>query len=212
MANGIAAEDEDVGGMTPPWKRRRGGEIGRDWKCDVDDCDKDFKSRTARATHINVTHLGRRDHTCPHENCKQSYGYKHLLQRHLAKVHVSVASDSGISSSEDDGAIDLVDANPSGRSKPSGSLDIDTLTGQSYAKRAHANIADSKALHCPYPDVDMLMDTSANEQEIPVGLHCQYAFSRAYDLRRHLRAAHKFDCAKEKLEEWVKDRKRVAHA
>lgn len=44
MANGIAAEDEDVGGMTPPWKRRRGGEIGRDWKCDVDDCDKDFKS------------------------------------------------------------------------------------------------------------------------------------------------------------------------
>lgn len=27
-----------------PRKRRRGGEVGRDWVCDVDGCDKDFKS------------------------------------------------------------------------------------------------------------------------------------------------------------------------
>jgi hypothetical protein len=28
----------------PPRKRRRGGEVGRDWKCTEDGCDKDFKS------------------------------------------------------------------------------------------------------------------------------------------------------------------------
>jgi len=28
----------------PPPKRRRGGECGRDWTCDVGDCDKDFKT------------------------------------------------------------------------------------------------------------------------------------------------------------------------
>lgn len=27
-----------------PKKRRRGGEVGRDWVCDVLGCDKDFKS------------------------------------------------------------------------------------------------------------------------------------------------------------------------
>ena len=27
-----------------PKKRRRGGEVGRDWICDVPGCDKDFKS------------------------------------------------------------------------------------------------------------------------------------------------------------------------
>lgn len=27
-----------------PAKKRRGGEIGRDWKCDISDCGKDFKS------------------------------------------------------------------------------------------------------------------------------------------------------------------------
>lgn len=28
----------------PPRKRRRGGELGRDWVCDIDQCEKDFKS------------------------------------------------------------------------------------------------------------------------------------------------------------------------
>lgn len=27
-----------------PRKRRRGGEMGRDWKCDIEGCEKDFKS------------------------------------------------------------------------------------------------------------------------------------------------------------------------
>jgi general transcription factor IIIA len=171
--------------------------------------------KKALAIHISVTHLGRRDYVCPHENCKQAYGYKHLLERHLAKVHVSVAPDSGIStdsSSEDDDTTEAVDANSSGRlnakSKPFESLDIDTLTGQLYAKRTHASVVDSKALRCPYPGVDELADALANEQEISMGPRCQYAFSRAYDLRRHLKAVHNIDSSKERVDEWVKDRKK----
>jgi len=34
------SSDED----RPPRKRRRGGEVGRDWKCEVEGCAKDFKS------------------------------------------------------------------------------------------------------------------------------------------------------------------------
>lgn len=37
------AEGTDGEGSRPR-KRRRGGEMGRDWKCEVDDCDKEFKS------------------------------------------------------------------------------------------------------------------------------------------------------------------------
>ena len=36
--------DGDDDDDDPPLKKRRGGEIGRDWKCDVEGCDKDFKS------------------------------------------------------------------------------------------------------------------------------------------------------------------------
>jgi len=38
------ADSEDLDVMEPRQKRRRGGELGRDWRCDVDGCDKDFKS------------------------------------------------------------------------------------------------------------------------------------------------------------------------
>jgi len=47
---GIEAEIEKKQGTDveddgdPPSKRRRGGEYGRDWTCNVGDCDKDFKS------------------------------------------------------------------------------------------------------------------------------------------------------------------------
>ena len=214
----IADENEAV---EPPRKRRRGGEIGRDWKCDVDGCDKDFKSvgialtsqsvfsnipvqKRALANHINVTHLGRRDHVCPYENCKQAYGYKHLLQRHLARVHESVASDAGSTSIDSPSEEDTVDAMLSERSvklRPSKLLDIDTFTGQLYAKRTQANVADYKAFRCPYPHMSGL---STNEQEMPGGPRCEYAFSRAYDLRRHLKAEHNVDSAKEKVAMWVR--------
>lgn len=36
--------EEDADGEARPKKRRRGGEMGRDWKCGVEGCGKDFKS------------------------------------------------------------------------------------------------------------------------------------------------------------------------
>jgi general transcription factor IIIA len=38
----VMSETEDLDG--PPLKKRRGGELGRDWKCTMDGCEKDFKS------------------------------------------------------------------------------------------------------------------------------------------------------------------------
>ena len=43
MGDGVVIED-DIYGEETPRGRRRGGELGRDWKCDVDGCAKDFKS------------------------------------------------------------------------------------------------------------------------------------------------------------------------
>ena len=37
-------EDGSSGEDGPSRKRRRGGEVGRDWKCEVEGCTKDFKS------------------------------------------------------------------------------------------------------------------------------------------------------------------------
>jgi general transcription factor IIIA len=40
-----------------PAKRRRGGEYGRDWKCDVDGCTKDFKSVRTSTAFLPVSFL-----------------------------------------------------------------------------------------------------------------------------------------------------------
>jgi len=39
-----AALEEAAGEDERPLKRRRGGEVGRDWVCDIDGCPKAFKS------------------------------------------------------------------------------------------------------------------------------------------------------------------------
>ena len=36
--------DKDENGEGSPKKRRRGGELGRDWVCEAEGCGKDFKS------------------------------------------------------------------------------------------------------------------------------------------------------------------------
>jgi hypothetical protein len=44
------SSDEDA----PPQKRRRGGEVGRDWKCEVEGCTKDFKSVRSSAFSVKT--------------------------------------------------------------------------------------------------------------------------------------------------------------
>jgi len=183
-----AVNTEDVEGE-PPRKKRRGGEVGRDWKCDVDGCTKDFKSKKALTTHTNITHLGRRDHVCPHETCKQTFGYKHLLQRHLAKRHT--ASSSSESSDEDTTTCLPTPA--------ADKMDIDTITGNTYAQTASRKLKAAKALRCPYPHLDDLA-------VVPAGPPCDYVFSRAYDLRRHLQSEHDVVVDKDSVDLWVRVR------
>jgi hypothetical protein len=146
-------------------------------------------------THTNVTHLGKRDFACHHTDCDQAFGYKHLLQRHLAKAHPSQSELESDSSSSGDDITQKAE------------FDIDTITGLAYAKRAEEMVKSAKSLHCPYPHLQSLKadlnlpsctDASSSRR------NCDYVFSRGYDLRRHLGASHDVKISKEIIDEWVK--------
>ncbi|TRM69208.1 hypothetical protein BD626DRAFT_553760 [Schizophyllum amplum] len=202
------AEDDDG----PPRKKRRGGEVGRDWKCDVAGCGKDFKSKKALTTHTNVTHLGHRDFICVHEECGRAFGYKHLLQRHVAKVHLRSSS----SSEEDEGPYDapgddaFEDGGPGSGddAQQEGANLIDLITGSTYAKKAQDKLRTATSLCCPYPHLSGLPFVVASASTAPSSRVCDYFFSRAYDLRRHLRATHAVETDKDALDVWVKKEKR----
>ncbi|KAJ3517252.1 hypothetical protein NLJ89_g624 [Agrocybe chaxingu] len=204
---GIA--DSDNENDEPPKKRRRGGEHGRDWKCEAPSCDKDFKSKKALQTHTNVTHLGKRNFVCHHADCKQAFGYKHILQRHLAKVHSSKRSgqDSSEESSEEESHKE---------EKTHGhelDFDIDMITGNTYAKQASENLKHARVLQCPFPDLkDFPVESPANtsrdvEVQDTSRTKCDYVFSRGYDLRRHLKASHEIVVSKEVIDAWVRRHK-----
>ncbi|KAJ7287319.1 transcription factor iiia [Mycena rebaudengoi] len=186
-----AVGSEDENDDEPPRKKRRGGELGRDWKCNVGGCTKDFKSKRALTTHTNVTHLGRRDHACPHESCQHTFGYKHLLQRHLATHHAS--SSSAAESSDED---------PRPAPKPA-TNSIDVITGHTYAQNAQEKLRTAKAVQCPYPHLQGLASLP-NPGEAGGSGGCEYVFSRAYDFRRHLKTVHDVAVEKETVDRWVR--------
>ncbi|KIK90842.1 hypothetical protein PAXRUDRAFT_662159 [Paxillus rubicundulus Ve08.2h10] len=179
-----------------PLKRRRGGELCRDWKCDFAGCEKDFKSKKALTTHHNVIHLNQRNHVCPHSHCDSAFGYKHLLERHLAKIHSSKRTYRKTSSGESL-ATDTGDAH----------MGIEAITGKAYTSR----LLESTAILCPYPDVDALL-ASTGTVDVSQGASskiCEHVLTRAYDLRRHLKAEHGVDVDKEKVDTWVKAQKPI---
>ncbi|KAF9073499.1 hypothetical protein BDP27DRAFT_1288896 [Rhodocollybia butyracea] len=183
-------DEEAIESEQPLKKRRRGGDYGRDWKCQVDGCTKDFKSASndkALGVHHKVTHEGKRDFVCP--TCDAAFGYKHLLQRHVARLHDGVAVDES-SSSESDSDPPL---------KPN--LDIGTITGTTYADRA----TEPKAIRCPFPHLNDITFTLCGDT--PGVLDCAYVFRRAYDLRRHLLAIHKVEASKSSIDTWVQSYK-----
>lgn len=55
--NSAMGSDNDDANEEPPRKKRRGGEIGRDWKCEMAGCGKDFKSvrSYSRSIHNNIS-------------------------------------------------------------------------------------------------------------------------------------------------------------
>lgn len=92
-------------------------------------------------------------------------------------------------------------------------MDINTITGLTYATNASERLSSSTALRCPHPhhlvglvpasmsaDAQIIATTSTSKG-------CEYVFSRAYDLRRHLRAEHGVEVGKERVDAWVRERK-----
>jgi len=183
-----------------PRKRRRGGELGRDWKCEVEGCIKDFKSKKALTTHHAITHLGQRDFVCVIEGCGRAFGYKHILQRHQARRHGNDPAET----TEDDEPSEV--ERPQSKKQRAQSPDtsiINEITGVAYEERAartHAPLA------CPYP-VMAGLPSPKGTQLWGDGVPCEYVFGRAYDLRRHLRAVHNVVLEKEVVDSWARARR-----
>ncbi|KAF9049912.1 transcription factor iiia [Panaeolus papilionaceus] len=182
-------ESEEEGTIS---KRQRLDDFGRDWVCDFPGCSKDFKSKKALNTHVHITHHGRRDFTCDHPGCGKAFGYKHLLQRHTAKLHPSFDVVEESESSDDEGA-----------QSEGLEFDIDKITGKSYSQQAEARLKEAKALACPFPSLQHFVVNYSPPAVGPAG--CQYVFTRAYDLRRHLATAHQVDAEKDMVDQWVKN-------
>lgn len=201
-----------------PKKRRRGGEVGRDWRCEEDGCGKEFKSKKALTTHHTITHLGRRDFVCPEIGCARAFGYKHILQRHVARVHASGCDqgqsgegrgrETDVDADADEECSDAGDA----RGGPSG---IDAMTGRLYAQRTAAGdsgfigagMGRLRQLRCPYPNLSGFSSSSSPSSSQPLqaaAAACEYAFGRAYDLRRHLDAVHGVVLEKEVVDAWAR--------
>lgn len=210
----VIAVDSDADSVAgePPRKKRRGGEIGRDWKCDAEGCTKDFKSVRASITwtlrilndmsqkkaltnHRNVNHLGHRNFICPHESCGRTFGYKHLLQRHLGKIHKADQAEDG---SADDSEASGTESDP----QQSWGVRVDDITGMSYVKRAQEKMTSPRSLCCPFPDLHGLIP---DVTQVKGGdKRCEYVFTRAYDFRRHLRSEHGLEVEKEDVYTWAK--------
>lgn len=145
--------------------------------------EKTKPQKKALGVHVKVCHLRRRDFVCTLESCGKSFGYKHLLQRHIARHHTSHG---------DGEAAELGKTRPAGDSSKSSVIDI--LTGKAYKSRTTATTG-SKQFICPYPfisfvDLECERSSTRDTAEIRTSANCNYAFSRAYDLRRHLLSEH----------------------
>jgi len=161
--------------------------------------------KKALTVHRNVAHLGQRNFTCSVEDCHKSYGYKHLLQRHIAKIHQ--CPENGMST-------EYVGSPPVSDEEES-PLDIEKITGYAYSQIAQAKISEGRAFRCPFPDISEFMSKNQPAEtlqaEIPDSsareTRCDYAFRRAYDFRRHLQASHGISIQKEVVELWVAEQK-----
>lgn len=117
--------------------------------------------KRALTVHHSTAHLGLRPFACPHEQCDNTYGHKHLLQRHIAARHREPSFDEPV--------LPKFLATSTVEEPMGGGL----LTGM-HALQKMAN----KALACPC--------TSAELE----GERCRQRFGRVYDVKRHVRKIH----------------------
>ncbi|KAF8705406.1 Zinc finger, C2H2 type, partial [Rhizoctonia solani] len=181
----------------PPPKRRRGGEVGRDWLCPIDSCAKAFKSKKAQQDHMRVNHEGLRKFECPDAGCDKTFGYKHVMQRHLERHHRPEDSES---------ALPKPSSNPTNQKNiTKTSTLIGLLTGQDYDKSPRSSKSNAsprpRLINCPWPNA--FGTTKLVNQPTFSTVKCAFKFSRAYDLRRHLRSAHELEAGADEVNAWV---------
>ena len=57
----------------------------KSFKCTVDGCQKTFSRKSAVAVHVKTVHQDLRPFEC--RLCQSKFGHKHLLNRHLQRIH-----------------------------------------------------------------------------------------------------------------------------
>jgi hypothetical protein len=81
-------------------------------------------------------------------------------------------------------------------------LSIDRITGHAYSLRTC--MPTSKTIRCPYPNVEDLLLLPPETPLSGSSAQCDYILTRAYDLRRHLKAEHGLVGDKSKVDSWVR--------
>ncbi|KAF7298019.1 Glucoamylase [Mycena chlorophos] len=211
---GLPSDSEDR-----PRKKRRGGEFGRDWKCEMEDCGKDFKSvrrihAKRRSTRTSKSPISGDETSCAHTTTARSRSGINTSSGGTLPRN-TLLPPNRLDSDDDE------DEFPSSPVPAAPQLDIATITGDAYAQNARQKLAAAVALRCPFPDLHGF-------GEIPPELECagatssrpcEYVFSRAYDLRRHLQSTHGVILEKDVVQNWVRrakeardDRMRVVNA
>ena len=94
MGAGVISEGDDVPDVEPGLKRRRGGEFGRDWKCNEDGCEKDFKSvrRPLVVTAFNFDILRRKGHCRLTQTSRILDDVTTFVRTKPANVHLAIAT------------------------------------------------------------------------------------------------------------------------
>ncbi|TIB68371.1 hypothetical protein E3P77_01116 [Wallemia ichthyophaga] len=153
-------------GLEEQAKNVKGGLVARDFHCQVQGCDKSFKSHRALTVHINTTHLNIRPFVCL--QCDKSYGYKHLLQRHLQthKKQKDVKKPKKTTIEKFTG-VDYMKRNIECPYKDI--LELDTLPDCSfrYTRRydLRRHLASKHHIHFTKEELDYWLDGGIDEQE-----------------------------------------------
>jgi len=120
-----------------------------------------------------------------------TFGYKHVLQRHLARHDVLPSSPAASPKKKGKKKADGTPADA-----------IDLVTGKHYLKHA-----GNRTIPCPWPhSFDLVLKTTGTTSKDV----CPHMFGRAYDLRRHLLAAHGFGVETALVKKWVEERRAAA--
>lgn len=156
-----------------------------------------------------------------------SFGYKHVLQRHLARKHPRAGRSNSLCRSapfplqqpdddEDANAEDEEDDQEEIEPVAEDEEDVDLLS-QLTGKHYHTTVPSSRsnrAISCPWPHIldahhptspasphQSHLSSATSFASHPPLKSCSFRFSRVYDVQRHLKAEHGFDVSRSDLDD-----------